>query len=236
MVEKQSHQNRILSLLPREEVERLAPCLEPAKLEFKQMLQKAGAPMDHVYFPLSGVASRLACTEGEMPVEVATIGHEGLVGVCGVLGADKASASVTVQVPGEALRMKVSDLRVQAYPDSTIMRVIHRYMAAFLMQITQSVACNTFHSVEKRFCRWLLMAQDGTRSDRFPMTQDLIAEVLGVRRASVSDAARRLQAAGLIRYVHGKIAILDRPALESASCECYEIVKRGYDAQLASTP
>ncbi|HZZ80516.1 MAG TPA: Crp/Fnr family transcriptional regulator, partial [Gemmataceae bacterium] len=185
-------------------MKRVAPCLEQVSLEFKQVLHENGQPIRYVYFPLSGVVSRLAFVDKDTPVEVATIGHEGMVGVCAFLGANIARARFLVHVPGEALRMPLADLRNLVQPDSSMVQLLNRYLTTFLTQITQTVACNTFHPVEKRFCRWLLMMQDRTRSDRFPLTQDLIAQMLGVRRASVSDAARRLQSAGLIRYVHGK--------------------------------
>ncbi len=226
-------QNRILSLLPQDEAGRLMRRLEPVSLEFKQVLYAAGAPIEHVYFPIAGVVSWLALIDGGASAEVATIGPEGMVGCRAFLGADTAPAKVMVQVPGQALRMDVAELRAQTKPGSSLVRMLHRYLNAFLTQLTQSVACNTFHSVEKRFCRWLLMTHDRVQTDHFPLTHELLAQMLGVRRASVSEVARKLQTAGLIRYTHGKITILNRRGLEAASCGCYRAVKADYDALLA---
>jgi CRP-like cAMP-binding protein len=222
-------QNRILSLLPHEELDPLAARLEPLSLDFKQVLYESGEAMPYVYFPISGVVSWLALIDDRTSAEVATIGHEGMVGVRAFLGADTSPARVMVQVPGPALRLKTAELRLHAQPGSSLVQILNRYLNAFLTQITQSVACNTFHSVEKRFCRWLLMTHDRVRSDHFPLTHELAAQMLGVRRASVTEAARKLQTTGLIRYTHGKVSILDRQRLESASCGCYRAVKADYD-------
>lgn len=232
----QGPQNRILSLLPESEAARLAGRLEPVSLEFKQVLYEAGAPIRHVYFPQAGVVSWLAGINGGASAEVATIGQEGMVGVRAFLGADTSRAKVMVQVPGAALRLESADLREHARSGSSLMHLMHRYLNAFLTQITQSVACNTFHSVQQRFCRWLLMTHDRVQADQFPLTHELAAQMLGVRRASVTEAARKLQSDGLIRYTHGKITVLDRPRLEAASCGCYQAVKADYDELLTDTP
>jgi CRP-like cAMP-binding protein len=225
-------ENRILGLLPPDEIERLRPRLKPVVLESRQVLYEPGQPIRHVYFPNSGVVSWLAVMENGASVEVATIGNEGVVGFRAILGSDTAPAKVMVQVSGEALRTSAKDLKAKADGSGPLIPILHRYLNAFVTQITQSVGCNTFHSVEQRFCRWLLMTHDRVRSEQLPLTHELLGQMLGVRRASVTEAARRLQNAGLIRYIHGKITILDRAGLESASCDCYRIVKSDFDRLL----
>lgn len=225
-------QNRLLALLPPKDYQRLLPHLEPVSLEFKQILYEPGQPIPHVYFPNSGVISWLGVDDGGSTVEVATIGNEGMAGFRVLLGADTSPAKVMVQVPGDALRMKSAAIKAELIRAGALIDVLHRYLNAFLTQVTQSVACNTLHPLEKRFGRWLLMTHDRVRSDHFPLTHELLAQMLGVRRASVTEAARKLQKAGLIRYIHGKITILDRAGLEAASCGCYRAVKADYDRLL----
>lgn len=221
-------QNRLLSALPRDESKRLLPRLQPVSLEPKQIIFDAGGTIEHVYFPLTGVVSWLGGVTKRGNVEVATIGNEGLVGFRALLGAETSPTKVIVQVPGVALQAKTAELNTEARTGSQFLRVLHRYVNAFLTQVSQSVACNTFHSVKERFCRWLLMTHDRARSDQFPLTHALLAQMLGVRRASVSDVASKLQKAGLIRYTHGKMTIVDRAGLEAASCECYHAVQADY--------
>lgn len=225
-------ENRILALLPRREYERLVPRLERVSLEYKHVLCEAGGPIRDIYFPNSGVVSWLAQAGRRAEVEVATIGNEGMVGFRVLLGAHTSPAKIMVQVPGHAWRMKTADLLHESHNGSALIPVLHRYVNAFLTQVTQSVACNTFHSVEQRCCRWLLMTHDRVQTDQFRLTHDLLAQMLGVRRASVTVAARKLQKAGLIRYIHGKITVLDRAGLESASCECYRVVRADFDRLL----
>ena len=224
-------ENRILSLLPRDERERLQPRLEPVSLEVKQVLFEPGQRIEHVYFPISGVISVLAAIDNGH-VEVATVGSEGLVGFRALLDADTAHAAVLVQVPGQALRMRTDDLKKEFKRGSGLKPLVNRYVNAFITQLAQSAACNAFHSIEKRFCRWLLMTHDRVRSDQFPLTHELLAQMLGVRRASVTQVASKVQRAGLIRYTHGKIAVVDRPGLEAASCACYRAVRDDYEALL----
>ena len=223
--------NRVLALLPDQEFKRLLAKMEPVTLDFKQVLYERGGPIQHVFFPTSGVVSWLAADDHDT-TEAATIGNEGMVGFRVLLGADTSAAKVMVQVPGAALRMKNADLKAERKHGAALINILYRYLNAFLTQVTQSVVCNTLHPLEKRFCRWLLMTHDRVRTDHIPLTHELLAQMLGVRRASVTVVARKLQNAGLIRYVHGKITILDRAALEAASCGCYHVVKEDYDRLL----
>jgi CRP-like cAMP-binding protein len=224
--------NRLLALLPQEEYKRLLPDLEQVPLNFKQVLYEPGSSIEFVYFPLSGVVCSVMVMENGSGVDVAAVGNEGMVGVCAFLGADTPAHKTIVQVPGQALRMAVPFLRMEGSRGGALAAAIYRYLNAFLSQITQSVACQTLHPLEKRCCRWLLMTQDRVRSDQFPLTHGLLAQMLGVRRASVTEVARRLQKAGLIDYIHGKVTIRDRQGLEQASCECYRAVKRDFDRLL----
>jgi CRP-like cAMP-binding protein len=221
-------ENRVLAALPAQDLKRLLPHLTPVSLQNKQVLYEAGGAISEVYFPRSGVVSWLAFMQSGASFEVATIGSEGVVGFRALLGDDKTSARAVVQVPGEALRIKSSILRGENRR-AGLRDVVHRYLNALLTQVSLSVACNSLHPLEKRFCRWLLATQDRVHADQFPLTHELMAQMLLVRRAGVTEAASKLQKAGLIRYVHGKITILDRRGLEAASCECYHAVKAEYD-------
>jgi len=226
--------NHILRTLPRAEYQRVVSCLEDVHLEFKQVLSESRVPIERVYFPTSAVLSWRTLLEDGSGVEVATIGKEGMTGFCTLLGAESAPANVIVQVPGEALTMKADEFIATCKSNRTFSRLLNRYFNAFLIQVIQSVACNAMHPLEQRFCRWLLMTYDRIQADQVPLTHELLAQMLGVRRASVTEAARKLQNAGLIRYVHGKITVLDRKGLESASCECYHTVKKEFDSLLKS--
>jgi CRP-like cAMP-binding protein len=220
--------NRIVAALPREEYKRLLPYLEPVSLSFKKCLYQSQAVIEHVYFPNSGVVSMLSVMEDGSTVEVATVGNEGMVGIPVLLGADCAPVETLVQVPGDAMRMKADVFKSQVIPSSPTHNLLLRYTQALMSQMSQSVACNRLHSVEERCCRWLLQTRDRVESDEFPMTQEFLASMLGVRRASVSEVAAILQKAGLIRYQRGKMKIIDQEGLESGSCECYHLIKQEY--------
>jgi CRP-like cAMP-binding protein len=226
-------QNRLLRLLPREELRRLEPHLEPMELQRRQILHEPGAPIKHAYFLNSGFASCLTVLASGSSVETANIGNEGFVGARILLGAETGPHRVMVQIPGHALRIASGDLKDACLRDSYFRRLLYRYLNALLTQVTQSVACNSVHSLEKRLARWLLMTHDRMQADQFPLTHELLAMMLGVRRASVTVAASKLQEHGYIRYTHGKITVLDRAGLEGASCECYLAVKKDYDSLIA---
>lgn len=220
--------NRIVAALPREEYKRLLPYLEPVSLSFKKYLYQSQALIEHVYFPNSGVVSMLNVMEDGGTVEIATVGNEGMVGIPVLLGADCAPAETLVQVPGDAMRMKADVFKSQVIPGSSPHNLLLRYTQALMSHLSQSVACNRLHSVEERCCRWLLQTRERVSSDEFPITQEFLAQMLGVRRASVSEVAAILQKAGLIRYQRGKMKIIDQKSLESGSCECYHLIKQEY--------
>lgn len=221
--------NRLLALLPYKEYQRLLPHLELVPLEFKQVLFEAGERIGFVYFPCTAVISWLTVMEDGSSVEVATVGNEGMTGRRVMLGGARTSGRVIVQVPGSALRLESALLKAEAKRNGPLAQLFFRYLNVFLTQITQLAACGSLHSLEKRCCRWLLMTHDRVGSDQFPLTHEFLAQMLRVRRASVTEIARKLQKAGLIAYRHGKITILDRQGLEAASCECYRVVRREFD-------
>lgn len=224
--------NRLLATLPREEYERLLPNLETVSLTLKQVLYEPNELIKHVYFPTHGVGSLLNIMEGGMVVEVGTVGNEGMIGLPVFLGADKIPQQAIVQIPGDGMRMKADVFKDSVNQGSPLHGLLQRYTQTLFNQVAQSAACNCIHSIEERCCRWLLMTHDRVQSDEFPLTQEFLSDMLGVRRASVSVVAATLQKAGLIRYSRGAITILDRENLEASSCECYRIVKDEFDRLL----
>lgn len=237
MVSKSPHhagENQLLAILPTEEYERLAPSMEVVPLTFKQSLYAPNEPIQYVYFPKSGVVSLLTLMEDGTAVEVGTVGNEGMVGLPIFLGADKIPGEAMAQIPGEAWRMRISVFKDKVIPGSVLHDLLQRYTQALFNQISQIAACNRVHSVEERFCRWMLMTQDRVGSNEFPLSQEFLSHMLGVSRPSVSLSASILQKAGLIRYVRATMTILDREGLEASSCECYTIIKREFERLVGS--
>jgi len=225
--------NRLLAALPPEELDRLRPALDTVLLEFKQDLYRPGEPISHVWFPHSGVLSMANEVLEARPVEIATVGNEGFIGTPLLLGAEDMPTRCFTQIPGTASRMEAGAFREAQGANPTFRALLLRHTMALLNQIAQSAACNRAHPIEERCARWLLMTHDRVNGGKhFPLTQDLMAQMLGVRRASVSVAQAMLQKAGLIRYTRGTINVLDREGLEAASCPCYGIVRAEYDRLL----
>ena len=229
------NQNRLLAALPKEEYERLLPNLESVSLEFKQVLYQPDELINHVYFPVNGVISLLTIMEDGNIVEVGTVGYEGLAGLPIFLGADRTPGQAISQIPGDAMKMRADVFKREVTPGSPLYNLLQRYTQALLNLLAQSAACNRLHSIEQRCCRWLLMTQDRVGSDQFVLTQEFLAQMLGVRRASVNEVATTIQKAGLIRYSRGKMTICDRLGLEATACECYQVVKQELD-RLVTTP
>jgi CRP-like cAMP-binding protein len=225
--------NRILAQLPRAEAARIQPFLEKVDLNFKEQLFDSGQRIDHVYFMLTGVISLLVTVDGEQPIEAATVGYEGMVGLPAFLGASAAPWRALCQVPGEGLRMSVARLRPAAR-DTSLERLLLQYANTMMSMLAQTAACNRLHSLEERMCRWLLLTHDRVDSDTFALTQEFLGQMLGVRRPSVSLAGSALQRAGLIRYSRGRITITNRAGLEDAACECYARVERQFKAGLSA--
>jgi len=222
-------QNQLLSALSKEEYERLLPNLESVSLPLKQIIYAPNKPIEYVYFPTDGIISLVNVTQNGGIVEAATVGNEGMVGIPVLLGGDEMVGQAIVQVVGDAMRMKVDVFKRSVLNGSQLHNLLLRYTLALMNLISQSVACNSLHSVEQRCCRWLLMCQDRVKSDSFELTQEFLAQMLGVQRPTVSGVATTLQQAGLIRYSRGKMTICDRSGLEAVSCECYGIVKQEFE-------
>ena len=226
------HANRLLGLLPPRDYARLRPHLHRIPLEYRQSLYRANEPIGFVYFIETGVGSLVNTMANGQAAEVGTIGNEGLVGLPLVFGDDRAPTSVYVQVPGAGLRMKATLFATELARSASMRAVMLRYAHAFFNQVAQSAACNHFHSLEQRCCRWLLMTHDRMHSDEFLLTQEFLAMMLGVRRTGVTAAAGALQRAGLIRYKRGNVTIIDRRGLKRRSCECYGVSKKEFDRLL----
>ena len=226
--------NALLHALPRSDIESLRPSLEFLTLAKDQPIFEPEQPASHVWFPTQGTISLVALdAEGEA-IEVAVVGREGMTGLSLVLGSPTMIYGATVQVPGQGWRIAAAAFRdfVERRPDTKAMML--RYCLAAMTQMGQNAACSRLHNVNARCARWLLMAHDDVDSDSFFLTQDHLAMMLGVTRASVSGAASALQRAGLIHYTRGRISVLDRPGLEAVSCECYGIVQREFQRLLTA--
>lgn len=218
-------ENRVLASLPREEYERLRPHLEPVRLAPGKILYDAGDVVRHAYFPKGGMVSLLSITEDGRTVEVGMIGDEGVAGISVVLRVNRAPYQVMVQLQAGAMRIKGEALRREFDRGGKLQDLLLRYTHTLLTQVAQSAACNRFHTVEERLCRWLLIGRDRVQTDTLQLTQEFLSHMLGVPRTSVTMIAGSLQRDGLIRYSRGKITILDPGGLETASCECYQVVR-----------
>lgn len=226
--------NRLLAALPLAEYEQLQPDLEPVTLGLKQILYNSREAIEFVYFPNSGVISMVNFTEEGQSVEVGTVGNEGMAGLPIFWGTQDIPGQAFSQIPGEALRMSAAAFRQGVRPEGTLYRLLQRYTQALFNMVAQNATCNRLHSIEERCCRWLLMTQDRVGADSFPMTQDFMAQMLGVRRAGVSVVAATLQKTGFIRYSRGKITIVNRSGLEDITCECYRVINEEFERLFAS--
>jgi CRP-like cAMP-binding protein len=223
--------NRLLDSLPPAQKAELAPHLEHVRLELKELLFEAGKRIDSVYFPITAVASLLNLVEDTFGVEIATIGNEGLVGLSLSWGIDTFNPRefVQCQVPGDALVMDAETFASKVAAGGELTWLVHRYTQAFVTQIGQQVACNGLHSIEERCARWMLLTHDRVGSDEFPLTQEFLAQMLGVRRPSVTVVAGILQQAGFIRFHRGRFTITDRRGLENSACDCYRVLREVFD-------
>jgi CRP-like cAMP-binding protein len=229
--------NRLLAMIPQREQERLAPQIELVSLDLKESLYQQDEPIEHVYFPISGVLSLVSGMEDGRAIEVATIGNEGMVGLPVFLQATRTSAhKAFAQIPGQSLQIpagRFSDF-IAGGENGGLTVAMNRYTQALMSMIARAVACNALHSVQQRACRWLLTTHDRVDSDEFLLTQEFLGQMLGVTRASVNEVARELQDAGAIDYSRGRITILDRGQLESRACECYRVITAEFDRLLSS--
>jgi CRP-like cAMP-binding protein len=223
--------NRILSLLPPADYSRLCGQLRPVTLELRQVLYRFSDPVDLVYFPNRGLASAMTVMENGNAIEVATIGNEGVVGLSGAFGAPMSPNEVIIQLAGDGLCIDAEFLKQEPIA-SPLRKILLDYWAAYMTQISYSVACNGLHQLHQRCCRWLLMCHDRMESDSIPLTHEFLAIMLGVRRASVTEVLQPLQERKLIANSRGTINILNRRGLEQESCECYRHVKVVFDRLL----
>ena len=224
--------NRLLAMLPREEYERILPRLEHVSFKFGEVVYESGGRMSYIYFPTDAIVSLLYLMENGASAEMGMAGNEGLVGIALFMGGGSVPNRAVVQSPGGAFRMKAKVLQEEFARGGAFQRLLLRYTQALITHMSQTAVCNRLHSIEQQLCRWLLLSHDRLDSDVLVMTQELIANMLGVRREGVTAAAGRLQEQGIISYVRGRIQILDRAGLEAAVCECYKVVKDEYDRLL----
>ena len=224
--------NHLLAVIPASEFRELKAHLTTVDLRAKDRLAEPNRAIEAVYFPHDAVLSMAAVNRDEEAVEVGSVGCEGMTGLAVLLGAEQSTSRVVVQVGGQAERMDADVLQREALRNEHFRRLLHLYVQAFMTQIAQSTACNRLHEAEQRLARWLLICRDRVGRDEMPITQETMAVMLGVRRATVTEAASALQREGLIRYRRGVVAIVDRPGLEAATCECYGIVREEFDRLL----
>jgi CRP-like cAMP-binding protein len=226
------HQNHLLAALPTSDYERLAPHLELIQMPLGDVLYESGGKMRYVYFPTTSIVSLLYVMEDGASAEIAIVGNEGMLGISLFMGGDTTPSRAVVQSAGFGFRLKAELLKNEFGRFGPTMHLLLRYTQALITQMAQTAVCNRHHSVDQQLCRWLLLSLDRLQSNELSMTQELIANMLGVRREGVTEAAGKLQDAGLIRYRRGTITVLDRPGVEARSCECYHVVREEFDRLL----
>jgi CRP-like cAMP-binding protein len=231
-IEHSPQQNLLLAALTDETYANLLPHLELVPLDLGWAVYESGATQQYVYFPTTGIISLLYIMEDAFSAEIAIAGNEGVVGIALFMGGETTPSRAVVQSAGHGYRLKARFLKEEFDKGGELQHLLLRYTQALITQMAQTAVCNRHHTVDQQLCRWLLLSLDRLSSNELTMTQELIANMLGVRREGVTEAAGKLQEAGLIRYMRGKITVLDRPGLEKRVCECYEVVKREYDRLL----
>ena len=229
-------QNHLLDALPAAEFDRLSPHLELVAMPLGEALYESGGQLQHVYFPTTSIVSLLYVLANGASAEIAVVGNEGILGISLFMGGETTPSRAVVQSAGYGYRLKAQLLKQEFNRAGPVLHLLLRYTQALITQMAQTAVCNRHHSVEQQLCRWLLLSLDRLSSDSLSMTQELIANMLGVRREGVTEAAGNLQRAGLISYSRGRIEVLDRPGLEKAVCECYAVVKTEFDRLLSDIP
>ena len=236
MAQDDAEQNDLLDALPADIAAQWLPKLEPIEMPLGKVLYEPGIKLSHVYFPTTSIVSLLYVLENGASAEIAVVGYEGIVGVSIFMGGNSTPSRAVVQSAGRGLRLK-SDLLLQEFNRAgPVLHLLLRYTQALITQMAQTAVCNRHHSLDQQLCRWLLLSLDRLRSSELVMTQELIANMLGVRREGVTEAAGHLHKAGLIRYRRGHVTVIDRPRLEQRVCECYAVVKKEYDRLLPASP
>ena len=230
--ERRPPENHLLAVLSDADWARVEPHLALIDMPLGQVVYESGDRLDHVYFPTSSIVSLLYVMEDGASAEIAIVGNEGLVGIALFMGGETTPSRAIVQSAGRAYRLPAAILKEEFRRGGALQRLLLRYTQALITQMAQTAVCNRHHSIDQQLCRWLLLSIDRLASNELEMTQDLIANMLGVRRAGVTEAALKLQDAGLIRYSHGHIELLNRDGLEQRVCECYGVVKREFELLL----
>ena len=225
-------QNHILGALGETERDRIFPDLQLVPMPLGRVLYESGDPLLHVYFPVDAIVSLLYVMENGASAEISVVGNEGLIGIALFMGGETTPSRAIVQSAGYAYRLPARRLKNEFSRHGALQLLLLRYTQALITQMSQTAVCNRHHSVDQQLCRWLLLSLDRLSSNQLVMTQELIANMLGVRREGVTDAAGKLQKLGVIQYARGQITVLDRPHLETLSCECYGVVKRETDRLL----
>jgi CRP-like cAMP-binding protein len=225
-------QNKLLAALPDAEWQRWLPKLEAVPLPLGSVLYESGGTLSHVYFPTTAIVSLLYVMESGASAEIAVVGNEGLVGISLFMGGDSTPSRAVVQSAGQGYRLAAAAMQQEFDRAGAAMHLLLRYTQALITQMAQTAVCNRHHSLDQQLCRWLLLSLDRLQGNELKMTQELIANMLGVRREGVTEGATRLQQAGLIRYARGHITVLDRAGLEARTCECYAVVRKEYDRLL----
>jgi CRP-like cAMP-binding protein len=225
-------ENSLLWVLPVSVRDRWVPHLELVEMPLGKVLYESGATMSHVYFPTTAIVSLLYVMENGASAEIAIVGHEGILGISLFMGGNSTPSRAVVQSAGQAFRLRAAYLEEEFNKAGSVLHLLLRYTQALITQMAQTAVCNRYHSLDQQLCRWLLLSLDRLRGDELVMTQELIANMLGVRREGVTESAVKLQHAGLIRYARGHITVLDRAGLEKRTCECYAVVKKEYERLL----
>ena len=229
-------QNHLLAALPPAEFARLSPQLELVSMRLGEVLYESGSRMAHVYFPTTSIVSLLHMLENGASAEIAVVGNEGILGISLFMGGETTPSRAVVQSSGYGYRLKAQLLKDEFDRAGPMLHLLLKYTQALITQMAQTAVCNRHHSIDQQLCRWLLLSLDRLSSNELRMTQELIANMLGVRREGVTEAAGKLQAAGLIHYSRGHITVIDRKGLEARACECYAVVKKEFDRLLPDVP
>ncbi|WP_374497264.1 Crp/Fnr family transcriptional regulator [Vogesella indigofera] len=228
-------QNHLLGALPAEVLERLLPHFELIELPLGKVMYESGDALRHVFFPTDAIVSLLYVMESGSSAEISVVGNEGMVGIAVFMGGESTPSRAIVQSAGYAFRLSGSHFKNEVNRHAELLQLMLRYTQALITQMAQTAVCNRHHSIDQQLCRWLLLSLDRLPSNQLTMTQELIANMLGVRREGVTDAAGKLQKLGVIEYSRGHITVLDRPQLEQLCCECYAVVKKETDRLLPYT-
>lgn len=223
--------NQLLAALPDADWQRWLPQMEWVDMPLGQVVYESGGIQSHVYFPTTAIVSLLYVMENGSSAEIAVVGHEGVVGISLFMGGESTPSRGVVQSAGQGYRMTAQAIK-EEFKRAPVLHLLLRYTQALITQMAQTAVCNRHHSLDQQLCRWLLLSLDRLQGNELVMTQELIANMLGVRREGVTEGATKLQNLGLIRYSRGRITVLDRPGLEKRTCECYAVVKREYDRLL----